>query len=169
MTVHFFVKTSAAGEQRTGFFSRKTPKAAFAKTADKVFFSTLAQCAFKEKSERLGRGRLLFGAEKRRQKRLFSIIDSQPAARHLPDFFLKRLIATSKEKFFVRCFRCTRKIKTERTKPCPLFPCMPDFEYLEGIVAISAISAPRHEKTLKSLKFQGFVLVHLQGFEPWTP
>ena len=57
---------------RTGFFSCRNQKAAFAKTADKDFFSTLAQCAFKEKAVRLDRGRLLLGAEKRRQKSFFS-------------------------------------------------------------------------------------------------
>ena len=51
---------------RTDFFSRGIKKAAFAKTADKDFFSTLAQCAFKEKADRPDRGRLWLGAEKTR-------------------------------------------------------------------------------------------------------
>src|SRR5699024_9701048 len=36
--------------QRTGFFSRRNHKAAFAKTADKDFFLALAKYAFEEKA-----------------------------------------------------------------------------------------------------------------------
>lgn len=71
---------------------------------------TPAQCAFKEKKRASGQ-RLLAASDRR--------------------FFSKSLMTPSKEQSTARSFRQTCKIKAWRTKSCPLFPCVLDFERLE--------------------------------------
>ena len=62
----FLIKTTVSGEERTSFCSSFLDFADAVKTADKVFFSNIAQYAFKEKSDHTGRGCLQLRAEKMR-------------------------------------------------------------------------------------------------------
>ena len=116
-------------------FSLRIQKTAFAKTADKDFFSAFAKYAFQEKVGRPDRALLAAWSRAKAQKRLFSMINSQSAGQLLPAFFLKCFIATLREQFFVRSFRYIHKIKVWRTKACPLSLCAPDLSPLERILA----------------------------------
>ena len=104
------------GVSESRLFSCRAHKTAFAKTADKDFFSTLAQCDLKEKRKRPGR----CSEQKKARKTLSAMINSQSAAQFLPGFFLKASHST-----------------VERTILCPLFSLYPQNQSVENKILSS--------------------------------